>query len=49
MKRRKRGVDISPGVETLAAWCGARGRRINGAARADYVLDVLQMAHARAK
>lgn len=35
-------------VETLVAWCRARGRRIDGAARADYVIALLQIANGSA-
>jgi hypothetical protein len=31
-------------VETLVAWCRGRGRRIDGAARADYVIALLKIA-----
>lgn len=31
-------------VETLVSWCHARGRRIDSAARADYVVALLEIA-----
>ena len=31
-------------VETFAAWCRERGRRIDGTARADYVIALLTLA-----
>lgn len=31
-------------VETFVAWCRGRGRRIDGAARADYVIALLEIS-----
>lgn len=31
-------------VETFVAWCRGRGRRIDGTARADYVIALLRLA-----
>lgn len=31
-------------VETLVAWCRVRGRRIDGTARADYVIALLEIS-----
>ncbi len=35
-------------VEAFVAWCRGRGRRIDGTARADYVIDLLRVAHGSA-
>ena len=31
-------------VETLVAWCRGRGRRVDAAARADYVIALIELA-----
>lgn len=36
-------------VETLVAWCRGRGRRIDSAARADYVVALLEIADGSAE
>jgi hypothetical protein len=35
---------VSVDVETLVAWCRERGRRVDAAARADYVIVLLELA-----
>jgi hypothetical protein len=46
-KLESRGVSVRKvmvDVDTLVAWCRARGRRVDGAARADYVVALLKLA-----